>query len=82
MSAESFICASCEREICLRWNPRNRADTIVPPVCRWCEKDLGGPAPQAGAFMDRRKAVQISALAAALSCEAHSITWRHRYGRA
>lgn len=80
--AQSFICAVCERDVDMRWNRRNGPDRIVPPICPYCERHYGSRGPQAGAFMDRRKAVQISALAEALHTEAAHQKWRGHHGRA
>ncbi len=76
-----FVCAICEREI-RDWTGRNGRDRHVAPVCRLCEDRWAGAVPKAGAFMDRRKAAQVSALANALNGKAHALDWEARYGRA
>ena len=76
-----FTCAICEREV-HDYRDRNGRDRALSPVCRSCESHYGSRAPQAGAFMDRRKAVQISALAAALCGKAHCMQWEAEHGRA
>jgi hypothetical protein len=82
MIEPSFICAVCRREIEMRWNRRNGPDRIVPPICRTCEQSFGSRGPQAGSFMDRRKSVQISALAEALRTAAAHRKWGGPYGLA
>jgi hypothetical protein len=70
-----FVCAVCEREV--RDFPcRNGRDRHLPPLCRYCEGHYSDQAPNGGAFMDRRKAIQISALAEALHGNAGSLKWR------
>lgn len=76
-----FVCAICERDV-RDYPDRNGRDRQMAPVCRYCERHYGSGAPQHGAFMDRRKAVQISALANALNANAHIKKWEARYGRA
>lgn len=78
-----FRCAICEREA-RDYPNRNGRERHLSPVCRVCEwrwtertrKPLGG------AFMDRRKAMQIAALAEALHSAAMQIQWSAQYGRA
>ena len=76
-----FTCAICERPVRM-WGMNHGRDEQIAPVCRYCEKHYGSRAPQAGAFRDRRKAVQISALAEALSSRARIMQWEGRYVRA
>lgn len=78
-----FRCAICDREI---WDcsGRNGRDRHLSPVCRSCEhhwtERVGKPS--GGAFMDRRKAMQVTALAEALHSEAASLRWSSEHGRA
>lgn len=71
-----FRCAICDREI-RDYPGRNGRDRHLAPVCRVCEhywtERVGKPA--GGSFMDRRKAMQITALAEALHSKAASIQW-------
>lgn len=75
-----FTCAVCEREV-RDWPGRNGRDRQIAPVCRYCESQWPDCVPKAGAFMDRRKAAHLSALANALSGKAHTKQWEGRYGR-
>lgn len=86
---EGFVCAICRRQADNRW--RGSRDRHVAPVCVSCETishyAWHGAIRQrgsflAGAFMDRRKARQIDALADALSAEAHRIQWENRHAAA
>ena len=76
-----FRCTICEREI--YDIPRNGRDCQLSPICRGCEsrwtERMGKP--KAGSFMDRRKAMQIAALAEALHSKAASLKWSAEYGR-
>lgn len=76
-----FSCAICRRDV-VDYAFRNGRDRQLAPLCRSCEGYYSDRAPQAGAFMDRRKAAQISALANALHGEAAVKHWERRYGRA
>ncbi|MGX5776954.1 hypothetical protein [Methylorubrum zatmanii] len=75
-----FVCAICEREV-RDWSGRNGRDRHLAPVCRGCESRWSDGPIKAGAFMDRRKAAHLSALANALSGKAHAKQWEDRYGR-
>jgi len=81
MAEPDFVCVVCRRDIEMRWHRRNGRDRVVPPVCRHCESTYGSRPPQAGDFMDRRKAVQVSALAEALRTAAAHQKWGGPYGR-
>lgn len=70
-----FTCAICRRDV-QDWPGRRGPSRQIAPVCRYCERTYGDRAPQAGAFTDRRKAVHISALAAAINAEANAKTWK------
>ncbi len=68
-----FICVCC-REVeknhdHLQAKGKTRS---LEPVCQWCEHERGDTAPTGGAFMDRRMARIVSALANTLAQEAHS----------
>lgn len=76
-----FDCAICRREI-VDYRTRNGRDRHIAPVCRSCEGYHSDSAPKAGAFMDRRKATQLSALSNALLGEASCKQWENKYGRA
>lgn len=76
-----FTCAICRRDV-VDYPDRNGRERHLAPLCRFCEGYYGDRKPMAGAFMDRRLAVQISALASALTGEAHSKQWSARHGRA
>lgn len=71
-----FVCACCEREVRDYPTGRSGRDRAIPPVCRYCERTAWRSKVMAGAFMDRRIAMQIGALAESLCAEAN---WR-RYG--
>ena len=75
-----FTCAVCQRPVeC--WGFNQGADKQVEPVCRYCEREYGRKTKLPdGSIMDRRKAVQIKALAEALHTEAAHIKWNVRYG--
>lgn len=74
-----FNCAICQRDI-RDYEFRKGRDRHIAPICKYCEGEYGDRAPMAGAFMDRRLAVQVSALANALNSRAHMINWRRLYG--
>jgi hypothetical protein len=75
-----FCCVVCQRDINdYPW--RNGRDRHIAPICNSCERGDGDRKPHAGAFMDRRMALRGSALANALSQEAHAMQWRSDYGR-
>lgn len=76
-----FSCVICQREI-HDYPRRNGRDRHIEPVCRSCEYYQSDRVPKVGAFMDRRRAAQLSALANALLGEVHSRQWEMRYGRA
>lgn len=75
-----FCCAICGRNV-VDYDSRNGRDRHIDPVCRSCERHYGGPPPQVGAFMDRRKAVLVSALGNALGGIARCKEWERRYER-
>lgn len=75
-----FDCAVCLRPVHDYRDRRNR-DRVLEPLCRFCEGDFSERPPQYGAFMDRRRAVQVSALANALLSRASIMNWERRYGR-
>lgn len=78
-----FVCAICQHNIEMRWNPKGpRAN--IPPLCWSCENESGydwaGRArnrskPSGGNFLDRRKAVQILALAEAIEQQANRVKY-------
>lgn len=76
-----FDCAICERSV-TDYADRNGRDRHIAPICRSCEGHYSDRGPAAGAFMDRRIACRLSAIANALHGTASSIEWGHRYGRA
>ncbi|GEL44283.1 hypothetical protein MEX01_48740 [Methylorubrum extorquens] len=76
-----FVCAICEREV-RDYPDRNGRDRHIAPICRGCESRWPDRPPQAGAFMDRRKAAHLSALANCLNNTAHIRQWEARHGRA
>ena len=78
-----FVCGICEREV-RDWPGRDGRHRNVEPICLRCEHiwtDRIGR-PQAGAFMDRRKAMHVIALSNALHNEASVKQWEARHGRA
>jgi len=74
-----FTCAICRRDV-HDYSCRNGRDRALSPLCRYCEGYYGDTKPGDGAFMDRRVAVQISALANALRSEAGIREWSARHG--
>jgi hypothetical protein len=78
--APLFDCAICERPV-VDYPFRNGRDRHLAPVCRSCEGHYSDRVPNAGAFMDRRKAAHLSALANALLGAASCREWEMRYGR-
>jgi hypothetical protein len=80
MMQHLFDCTVCERPV-TDYNNRGGRDRSIAPICMYCEKTYGDRAPNAGAFMDRRIAVRLSAMANALRSTASMIEWGHRYGR-
>lgn len=76
-----FFCAICQRQICLRWNPRGRGSEIAP-ICRYCEGEYtrGVGAPTHGSFRDRREVMRLGALAEALRSLATRKEWERRHG--
>lgn len=75
-----FRCQICQHDIVDI--PRNGRERHLRPLCQYCERSYCDRKPTHGAFMDRRLAAQISALANALSGEAYQIEWSRKYGRA
>lgn len=78
-SEHLFDCIICRRDI-RDYAGRNGRDRHLAPVCNNCERKYSDRRPGAGAFMDRRLVCQISALANALSGEAHAKKWQGKYG--
>lgn len=76
-----FDCVICERDIS-DYDFRNGRDRHIAPICRGCEKHYSDREPGAGAFMDRRNACRLSAIANALCGTANVKDWERRYGRA
>lgn len=75
-----FDCVICDREI-VDYDFRNGRDRHIAPICRMCEGYYTDRGPDAGAFMDRRMACRLSAIANALQGAAGSMDWERRYGR-
>jgi hypothetical protein len=75
-----FNCSICQRDI-RDFDFRNGRDRHIAPICRFCEGEYSERAPNAGAFMDRRIACRLSAIAHALHNRASIIDWERRYGR-
>lgn len=65
-----FTCAICSHAV-RDWPGRDGPAKQVSPICGACEQQYGLTTPMPGAFMDRRRARQIKALAEALSSAAH-----------
>lgn len=65
---EPFECAICHKTCPPRWQSPQMKD--MPPLCWLCEQDYG-TGPFGDPNPDRRIAKQISALAEALTIEAH-----------
>ena len=80
MAEQDFICAICERNICMRWNTRGR-DRQVSPICTYCENwySEGVGKPAAGSFMDRRMVTRGIALTVALHDMAARQQWEPRH---
>ena len=87
VSDVDFECAICSQYIDCRWNARG-ASRQIHPICNICERVSGyrwngsphyRPRPNAGAFMDRRNATRILALADTLQAEASANRWRKRH---
>lgn len=76
-----FDCVICERQV-VDYPDRNGRDRHIAPICRSCESHYSERAPESGAFMDRRNAKRLSAIAEALCGTAHRMEWGFRYGRA
>lgn len=75
-----FDCVICNREI-VDYTFRSGRDRHIEPICRVCERSYSDKGPNAGAFMDRRMACRLSAIANALQGTAGSMDWERRYGR-
>ena len=73
-----FTCCICERDI-VDYVNRNGRDRHIEPVCNGCERYYSDRAPTHGAFMDRRMAARISALANELNGEANRRQWSRKY---
>lgn len=70
-----YVCVVCTQNVETRWARHWRGkDRLRPPCCARCERDYGRPAKD-GALGDRRTVGVGSALAEALSCEAHRQLW-------
>ncbi len=80
MMERLFDCVICNREI-VDYTFRNGRDRHIEPICRVCEHSYSAKGPNAGAFMDRRMACRLSAIANALQGTAGSMDWERRYGR-
>jgi hypothetical protein len=76
-----FLCVICESEV-RDYPHRNGRDRHLSPICRYCEgfwtQRVGKPS--GGSFMDRRKSMQIFALAEALHSKAAAIQWGAQHG--
>ncbi len=81
MMEKLFTCVSCQRDV-IDYAFRNGRDRTIEPLCLYCERAYSERLPQAGAFMDRRLAGQLAAMANILHGEAASIQWGSRYGKA
>lgn len=81
MKASPFTCVICERHKEERW-PGPIQSRSIPPICGYCEQVWGTHhrLDGAGDFRDRRIAIQIKALAAALDAAAWRQQNRGRYG--
>jgi hypothetical protein len=75
-----FDCAICQRRV-TDFHNRGGRDRQMEPICRYCEGQWSERPPSAGAFMDRRMACRLAAMANALLNTAHIIDWGRRYGR-
>jgi hypothetical protein len=75
-----FTCAICERRV-QDFYFMNGRERSIDPLCRYCERAYGGRQQPFGAFMDRRKAAHVNALAEALNSRAHVLEWERRHGR-
>ena len=94
--ANAFECAICERTVVpeyrhLRGQLAGR-DGSIKPICKSCENGAHGsnsyghrfkgvPRLYHGAFMDRRIAIQIGALAQEIEGEAHRKEWSAHYAK-
>lgn len=78
-----FVCAVCGRDV-KDYRGRKGPDAQIAPVCRYCERSYTERVgkPKTGAFMDRRKAMQVMALSEALHSQARQIEWSAKYDRA
>lgn len=76
-----FQCAICNREV-RDWPNRSGRDKHLNPLCRGCEHRYSERTgrPRHGAMLDRRKAMQLLALADALHGEAASQKWNRQHG--
>lgn len=74
-----FTCVICQHDSSLRWNSPNRRDTIIPPICTFCEGHYtdGIGLPSRGAFRDRREVKRGFAVAEALHTAARLDKWRY-----
>ena len=81
MMERLFNCVVCRRDI-IDFPNRNGRERHIDPICRLCEREYGERVPHAGAFMDRRIAFRLSAIANALHNQAGLMEWESRYGRA
>jgi len=75
-----FTCAICSGDV-RDYPDRNGRERHLEPLCKYCE-DQGRRPQFVGAFMDRRRLAQLSAIADALCGEANAKEWSRRYGRA
>lgn len=84
----SFTCIMCHEHIDMPFGSQG-ASRQVPPICTHCERVSGyswnGAAryrtqPTGGAFMDRRNATRVLALADELAATAKRIEWSKKHG--
>jgi hypothetical protein len=77
-----FDCVICQREVVDYDNTvRNGRDRHLSPICKSCEGHYSDKPPTHGAFMDRRVAKRLSAIANALRGTAGCMEFEARYGR-
>jgi hypothetical protein len=77
LDGQPFTCAICQR----RANQNLWSKDGEAPICRYCEEYLTPHPKPFGAFMDRRMARRVFAIAQALDTEArHQIYGRKYHG--
>lgn len=80
MTAPSFTCTVCQRDVSMRWWVRRDAWSHQAPLCIVCERGYGvKKMPPFGTFRDRRMASQILALSNALESEARRSSFFPEY---